>query len=416
MRAGRFIKQPEGFRAFIPEPLPPRPPVQMDSELVGLLSQADRALGRLDGVATVLPNPDLFVAMYVRQEAVLSSQIEGTQSTLEDVLEFEIDAVSGKRSRPRDVEEVVNYVKAMNYGLSRIAELPLSLRLIRELHAKLLEGVRGTERTPGEFRRSQNWIGPAGCTPATATFVPPPVPDMNEAMGNLERFLHDTTLPALVHCGLAHAQFETIHPFLDGNGRIGRLLITFLLCERKILHRPLLYLSLYLKANRAQYYDRLTAVRTDGDWEGWLRFFLKGVYDVSQSATETARQIADLREEHRRRLSERLRRGSGLAVRLLDVLFQQPIISVALVADQLGVSVTAANKLVAQLEDLELLKNVTGQRRNRTFRYEPYMAVFDAISLSAGGPTAPAGSDEPANSTIPRAKARGAKKARRSKR
>jgi Fic family protein len=354
----------------------------MDAELVSLLSQADRALGRLDGVATVLPNPNLFVSMYVRQEAVLSSQIEGTQSTLEDVLEFEIDAISGRHTRPHDVEEVVNYVNAMNYGLSRLKKLPLSNRLICELHGKLLKGVRGTERTPGEFRRSQNWIGPAGCTPLTATFVPPPVSDMRDAMGDLEQFLHDTTLPVLVQCGLVHAQFETIHPFLDGNGRIGRLLITFLLCEREILHRPLLYLSLYLKAHRAQYYDRLMAVRTDGDWEGWLKFFLKGVHGVSQSATETARQIAHLREEHRRRVSEQLGRSSGLAMRLLDALFQQPIISVAIAAEQVGISVAAANKLVAQLEDLELLKNVTGGRRNRIFRYEPYLAIFDAISLS----------------------------------
>jgi Fic/DOC family N-terminal/Fic/DOC family len=226
MRAGQYVKQTTGFAAFVPASLPPDPSVRLDPDLTRLLSDADRALGRLDGMATVLPNPNLFVAMYVRQEAVLSSQIEGTQSSLDGVLQFEIDAKG--RDFPKDVEEVVNYVKAMNYGLDRLKVLPLSLRLIREIHAQLLEGVRGAERTPGAFRRSQNWSGPSGCTLANATFVPPPVHEMHGALDNLENFLHEAqTLPVLVHCGLAHAQFETIHPFLDGNGRVGRLLITF---------------------------------------------------------------------------------------------------------------------------------------------------------------------------------------------
>src|SRR5262245_20807423 len=249
MRAGRYVKQIEGYRAFIPAPLPPDPPLVMDTELIRLLSEADRSLGRLDGVTSVLPNPDLFVAMYVRKEAVLSSQIEGTQSTLEDVLQFEVDATGVEL--PKDVEEVVNYVRAMNQGLRRLQQLPLSLRLIREIHATLLENARGSHRTPGEFRRTQNWIGPAGCTLETATFVPPPVREMHVALDNLEKFLHDTSLPLLIQCGLAHAQFETIHPFLDGNGRVGRLLITFMLVQRGVLERPLLYLSQYLKAHRA---------------------------------------------------------------------------------------------------------------------------------------------------------------------
>src|SRR6202167_5455629 len=275
MRAGKYVKQLDGYRAFIPAPLPPVPPLEMDRELTRLLSEADHALGRLNGVTSILPNPDLFVSMYVRHEAVLSSQIEGTQSTLVDVLQFEIDANGNEH--PKDVEEVVNYVRAMNYGLKRLDELPLSLRLIREIHGKLLEGVRGANRTPGEFRTSQNWIGPANCTLTTATFVPPPPHEMHQALDNLERFLHETTsFPALIHCGLAHAQFETVHPFLDGNGRVGRLLITFLLCQRGVLQRPLLYLSHYLKGRRAEYYDRLMAIRNDGDWEGWLRFFLRG--------------------------------------------------------------------------------------------------------------------------------------------
>ncbi len=237
MRAGQFLPQPEGYRAFIPAPLPPDPPIRMDEELIRLLSDADRCLGRLDGVASVLPNPDLFVAMYVRHEAVLSSQIEGTQSTLEDVLEFEAD--SKGEAHPQDVAEVVNYVRAMNYGLQRLGDLPLSLRLIREIHGELLAGGRGSERTSGEFRRSQNWIGPAGCTLSTATFVPPPVHEMQQALSNLEKFLYEGgSLPRLIHCGLIHSQFETIHPFLDGNGRVGRLLITFLLCQQGVLHQP----------------------------------------------------------------------------------------------------------------------------------------------------------------------------------
>lgn len=243
-RAGVYIKQVTGYFAFIPENLPPTPSVLMDRELTRLLSDADRALGRLDGVATVLPNPDLFVAMYVKQEAVYSSQIEGTQSTLEDVLEHEAEAL--KQGRPEDVAEVMNYIRAMNYGIDRLRKLPLSLRLIREIHAELLKNIRGGERTPGEFRKSQNWIGPSGCSLSQAEFVPPPPHEMLKALDNFEKFLHDKeSLPVLIHCGLAHAQFETIHPFLDGNGRIGRLLIMFLLCERNILHRPLLYLSLF---------------------------------------------------------------------------------------------------------------------------------------------------------------------------
>lgn len=284
MRAGQFVKQGTGYLAFVPAALPPIPPVKADAEVTRLLSDADWTLGRLDGIATVLPNPNLFVSMYVRQEAVLSSQIEGTQSTLEDVLQFEID--SKGQDFPKDIQEVVNYVGAMNFGLDRLKTLPLSLRLIREIHARLLTGVRGSNRTPGEFRTSQNWIGPDGCTLANATFVPPPVPEMLPALDNLEKFLHDDSLPLLIQCGLAHAQFETIHPFLDGNGRVGRLLITFLLCQKHALERPLLYLSGYLKRHRAEYYDRLTAIRNDGDWEGWLKFFLRGVHQVGQEAAD----------------------------------------------------------------------------------------------------------------------------------
>jgi Fic family protein len=374
MRSGQYVKQAGGFAAFIPAPLPPNPPLIFDLELNRLLSEADRALGRLDGVTSVLPNPDLFVAMYVRHEAVLSSQIEGTQSTLEDVLQFELDA--GGHEFPKDIKEVVNYVRALNYGLARLEGLPLSLRLLREIHAELLQGVRGGNRTVGEFRPGQNWIGSMDSTPKTATFVPPPVTEMYQALDNLEKFLHDTSLPILIHCGLAHAQFETIHPFMDGNGRLGRLLITFLLCQRGVLLRPLLYLSHYFKANRLEYYDWLMAVRNRGDWEGWLKFFLRGVSAVSQAATDTARQILNLREAHRQRIHQELS-SSVNSLRLLDYLFQQPIVSVQSVRQHLNCAYTTASKLVEQQVALGLLRETTGYQRNRRYHYDAYLALFE---------------------------------------
>jgi Fic family protein len=295
-RAGQSVQQLTGYQAFIPEPLPPVPSLRFDTGLLKLLSEADIALGRLDGCTELLPNPNLFVGMYVKQEAVLSSQIEGTQASLTDILQFEAGEHGDERLL--DVEEVVNYVKAMNHGLGRLEAMPLSLRLIREIHGELMAGVRGQNRSPGEFRTTQNWIGPAGCTLATATFVPPPPQELPKLLGNVEQFLHDELHPPLLIAGLAHAQFETIHPFLDGNGRIGRLLITFLLCERKILNRPLLYLSYFLKQHRSEYYDRLQAIRTDGRWEEWLVFFLRGIRDVAIEATDRARRILALRTAH----------------------------------------------------------------------------------------------------------------------
>jgi Fic family protein len=376
LRAGNYVKQPSGYQAFIPAPLPPNPPVEMDLELTKLLSEADRILGRLDGIGSVLPNPDLFVAMYVRQEAVLSSQIEGTQSTLEDILQFEVDEKSN--DLPRDVEEVVNYVGALNYGIKRLNELPLSLRLIREIHARLMEGVRGQNRTPGEFRKTQNWIGPTGADLNSATFVPPPVPEMKEALDKFEKFLHDESLPVLIHTGLAHAQFETIHPFLDGNGRVGRLLITFLLCHRQVLHRPLLYLSHYLKTHRAEYYDRLMAIRNDGNWEGWMKFFLKGVAEVSEEAINTSRQIFALREQHTEIVNKSLGSSAASGLRLLDYLYQQPIINVRLVEKRLQSSFVTANRLVEQFVKLDILKETTGGQRNRRYSYLPYLALFES--------------------------------------
>ena len=380
MRSGRYVKQPTAYRAFIPADLPPDPPIAMDGQMTKLLSDADRALGRLDGVATVLPNPDLFVAMYVRQEAVLSSQIEGTQSTLQDVLAFEADA--NKETQPGDVEEVVNYVAAMNHGLNRLAELPVSLRLLKEIHQRLLHGVRGSELSPGDFRRSQNWIGPLGCTLNTADFVPPPPHEMHQALDNLEKFVHDhDSLPVLIQCGLVHAQFETIHPFLDGNGRVGRLLITFLLCERKIMLRPLLYLSYYLKARRSEYYDRLMAVRLQGDWEGWLKFFLRGVFEVSNSATEVARNVLALQDEHRHLISQNFT-APGNALKLHEQMFKTPTFSIGRAKEVMGCAYGTANSIVEKLIELGILREITGQERNRRYQYDPYVRLFDPARLS----------------------------------
>lgn len=374
-RAGRYVKQLAGYRAFLPAPLPPEPPVRLEGELYGLLSQADRALGRLDGSIQTLPNPDLFVFMYVRKEAVLSSQIEGTQSSLNDLLAAEASILSP--DQPKDVAEVVNYVRAMNYGLARLAELPLSVRLIKEIHAELLRGVRGSHLTPGDLRRSQNWIGPGGCTLAEAAFVPPPPDEVPAALSNLETFLHASSdLPALVQIGLAHAQFETIHPFLDGNGRIGRLLISFLLCQRQILLKPVLYLSHYFKRHRAAYYERLQAVRDTGDWEAWLAFFLRGVVEVSAEATDTSRRILALREEHRALVTTHLGRAAGNGHRVLEQLFQKPILSVADVRKLTGTTYPAANNLVSRLAERGIVQEITGYKRNRIFRYEPYIALF----------------------------------------
>jgi len=375
-RAGRLVRQRSGYSAFIPAPLPPQPPVALSGTLQTLLSKADRELGRLDGSIQTLPNPDLFVLMYVRKEAVLSSQIEGTQSSLQDLLAAE--AKISARESPRDVAEVVNYVKAMNHGLGRLAKLPVSVRLIREIHEKLITGARGSTLAPGELRRSQNWIGPAGCMLAEAAFVPPPPEDVPEALAALERFLHqDDDIPLLVKIGLAHVQFETIHPFLDGNGRIGRLLITFLLCERGVLQKPVLYLSYYFKRHRQAYYDHLQAVRDAGDWEGWLAFFLRGIAEVSAQATETARRILELRESHRALIAEHLGRAAGNGHRVLERLYERPIISVKEVRTVTGTSNPAANQLVQKLTRHGVLNEITGQKRNRRFRYEAYVRLFE---------------------------------------
>ena len=381
-RAGQFVAQPEGYSAFLPSPLPPDPALELDSKTLRLLSAADQALGRLDGIVKIVPDPDFFVAMYVRREAVLSSQIEGTQSTLEDLLAVEL--APSTLGVPEDVEEIVNYVSAMNYGLKRLSDLPLSLRLIREIHKELLTGGRGAQATPGEFRTSQNWIGPGGASLARATFVPPPPLQMKDALGDFEKFLHaDTELPLLIDIGLAHAQFETIHPFLDGNGRVGRLLITLMLVQRQALRRPLLYLSYYFKRHRSEYYDWLTAVRQDGDWEGWMRFFLEGVEETASEATATAQRIFELREDHRSLVIEQ-HLGQN-ALRLISLLFARPILNVNLAQSELGVAWVTANKLLGQFEELGLVNEITGQKRSRVFRYAPYLALFDEPEVAEAG-------------------------------
>ena len=374
-RAGTYQKQPTGYRAFVPTPLPPTPPIRIHGRLQSLLSRADLALGRLDGSIQTLPNPDLFVFMYVRKEAVLSSQIEGTQSSLQDLLAAEAQLFAPER--PRDVDEVVNYVRAMNYGLGRLTSLPVSVRLINEIHKQLLTGVRGSRLTPGEIRRSQNWIGPGGCTLTEATFVPPPPILLPQLLGDLENFLHEQgSMPLLIKIGLAHAQFETIHPFLDGNGRIGRLLITLLLCENGVLQKPVLYLSHFFKRHRQTYYDLLQATRDRGDHERWLEFFLQGVADVSGEATDTARRILALRERHRTLIANELGRGAGNGHRVLEYLFEHPIVSINELSQLTNITYPAANQMVDRLTEIGILAEVTGRVRNRRFRYEPYVDLF----------------------------------------
>ena len=342
---------------------------------MGLLSEANLALGRLDGSIYTLPNPDMFVFMYVRREAVLSSQIEGTQSSLNDLLAAEAKIMNP--NRPQDVPEVINYVDAMNYGLDRLQELPVSNRLIREIHARLLQGARGGNLTSGEFRRSQNWIGETDGSITDAIYVPPPPSLVAEQMGQLEAFVHaDDALPLLVRIGLVHAQLETIHPFLDGNGRIGRLLITFLLTERDILRKPVLYLSHYFKRRRQEYYERLQAVRELGQWEEWLSFFLRGVQEVATDAADTARQILALREVNRIQITNGFGNSAGNGHRVLDHLFDDVIVSVADVQRMAGCGFPAANDLVRRFVTAGILREFTGNKRNRRFIYAPYVRLF----------------------------------------
>ncbi len=367
----------ERVRAFIPPPLPPEPALRLEG-LLGLLDQANRALGRLDGMTAILPDRDLFIHMYVRKEALLSSQIEGTVSTLSDLLLFENEM--SPEGGLADVQEVSNYVAALNHGMARLQEgFPLSLRLIREIHAILLAKGRGSDKTPGEFRTSQNWIG--GLRPGRASFVPPPPHQVLPCLGELEKFIHkeDADLPLLVKAGLVHVQFETIHPFLDGNGRLGRLLITFLLCADGALQQPILYLSLFFKANRQRYYDLLQQVRQTGDWEAWLEFFLIGVIDTAAQATATATQILALFQSDRQKVAG-LGRAAASALRLYQWLQTNPVCSIQMATDGLpGLSRPTVAKAVAHLVALGILQQTAaGRQRNRYFIYRPYMDVLAA--------------------------------------
>lgn len=375
LRLGRFVEAPvagELVRAFVPPPLPPQPPIDVLA-LLERLSLAERALGRLDGITMLLPRQELFLYMYVRKEAVLSSQIEGTQSTLSDLLRFETEAQAGQPID--DIREVSNYVDAMMYGLERLKELPLSLRLIREMHARLLQSGRGGTKNPGEFRRSQNWIG--GSRPGNALFVPPPPAEMVSCLDALERFMHEdqSRLPALVKAGLLHVQFETIHPFLDGNGRIGRLLVTLYLCVNGVLRKPLLYLSLYLKTHRTDYYRLLQEVREHGAWEAWLDFYLAGVADTANQAFDAATRIVDLFKEDRERITAQSDRP-GSALRVHDLFQQHPYLTASQLVQQTGLSTPTVNAALSDLERLGIIKEITGRKRGRVFSYQQYLAIL----------------------------------------
>ena len=383
-RAGRFVPQSEGrqgYAAFLPKPLPPAPPLAIDVDHQDLLDRANQALGRLDGITLLLPDPDHFLYAYIRKEAVLSSQIEGTQSSLSDLLLFEHNAAPNV---PRaDIEETSNYLAALDHGISEMAQgRPLCLGLLKEVHALLLRGARGGVTGPGEFRRIQNWIGGSG--PHEARYVPPPPQEVPAAMGDLEKFLHDEPVPTpiLVKAALAHAQFETIHPFLDGNGRAGRMLITLLLCadpnppSTKVLSRPLLYLSLYLKRNRDAYYDHLQAIRTHGRWEEWLQFFLVGVVEVADLATHTTRQIVEMVDKDRQRIHT-LGRAAGSAQQVHDLLAREVVITIPDAGRRLPLSEPTISSAVSNLEQLGIARELTGRTRGRVYVYDQYLAVLN---------------------------------------
>ncbi|MCD4823892.1 MAG: Fic family protein [Phycisphaerae bacterium] len=374
---GRMIKcstTSEVFHAFVPVPLALENPIELSGKDTRLLGEANQALGRLDGVASILPDVSLFLYTYIRKEAVLSSQIEGTQSSYCDLLFHEDALVPGVPLD--DVQEISNYVAAMEHGLRRLREdkFPLSLRLIREIHAVLLRDGRGESKDPGEFRRSQNWIG--GSQPGNATFVPPPPEYIQECMGEFEKFLHSPAIPTLIKAAMAHVQLETIHPFLDGNGRVGRLLIILLLCNERVLSVPLLYLSLYFKENRPDYYRLLQNVRMENGWLEWIHFFLTGVRDTANQAAEAAKRILRLFDQAQIQI-ETLGRGAGTAQRILLLLQRKPIITIPKAAAQLGVTPPTARGAITGLEKLGLVREITGKHRNRVYMFSDYMAILD---------------------------------------
>lgn len=366
----------EKAKAFVPAPLPPSPPVDWSPELRSRFDQAMLALGRLDSVSTMLPDTSLFLYMYVRKEAVLSSMIEGTQSSLSDLLMFELDQQPGVALD--DVREVSNYIAALYYGLHKLEQgMPMSLRLLREIHGVLLNRGRGSSQAPGEFRRSQNWIG--GTRPGNAAFVPPPAHDVPECMSRLELFLHDKPepTPILLKAALAHVQFETIHPFLDGNGRLGRLLITLLLCEQQVLREPMLYLSLYFKTHRSYYYELLNNVRMTGDWEAWLSFFAEAVLVTATQAVDTAQLLLDLSNRDRDSISG-IGRASSSTMRIHRALMEHPIATSSSLVKKTGISPATVNKALDQLVRLGIVKELTSKKRNRLFSYAEYIEIMNA--------------------------------------
>jgi Fic family protein len=375
-RAGTFTPisgGPDGYAAFVPRPLPPDPPVAIDSSAQQLLDRANQAIGRLDGMTALLPDPETLLYTYVRKEAVLSSQIEGTQSSLSDLLMFENDAAPGVPVE--DARETSNYIAAMRHGLD--SPLPVSARLLREIHAILLHDARGGDKAPGEFRRVQNWLG--GTRPQNARFVPPPANLVPDAIGDLERFLHDATAPPplLVKAALAHAQFETIHPFLDGNGRVGRLLITLLLCGEGVLSRPLLYLSLYFKRHRDVYYDRLQRVRTHGEWEAWVAFFLEGVAEVAQETTETTHRVLQMIDRDRRDVAL-LGRAAGSASQLYELAVKRVVVTPRMASAATTLSGPPVYAALRRLEDLGILHETTGRKRGKVYVYDQYLTLLSA--------------------------------------
>lgn len=374
-RSGYIMHQTKGYDTFVPNNLPPEPMVKVDDEMQELLSIADRKLGRLDGITEILPNPELFVAMYVKKEALLSSQIEGTQASMVDILNTTDEA--GQENTRDNVKEVVNYVNAISYGLNRLNTLPLSLRLIREIHAVLLANVRGATKNPGEFRKTQNWIGPAGCTLSTASFVPPSPDEMLNALDALESFFYEEDhIPELIRIALIHAQFETIHPFLDGNGRMGRLLITFLLCQKKILSQPLLYISYYFKLNRSDYYDALNKVRFEGNWEHWVKFFLKGIAETSDEATNSAKAILSLRRDYSNALYE-IDNGNSNYQRLLNMLFENPVVSKKHIAKLLNISEPTASAICNDFCNAGILVDITPEKkRYKKYKFDKYLNIL----------------------------------------
>lgn len=372
-RSGKYITQLRGYKAFAPAQLPPEPPLIMSSETIKLQEQASSGLARLDGLSYFLPNPDLFISMYVKKEALLSSQIEGTQASLEDLFEHERGMTV---ENINDVEEVVNYVKALNYGIERLKILPMSVRLIKELHEIVLKDSRGHNKTPGEFKRTQNWIGPANSTLHNAAFIPPSPEDAVTAMSDLEKYMHEESpYSELINCALIHYQFETIHPFLDGNGRVGRLLITLYLYWKGVIEKPLLYSSYYLKKHRQEYYDRLMMVREKGDYEQWVNFFLKAMIEASESAAVNTKKILALQNKDQALLwKEKL--SSPLAIVLLDRLFYTPVIAISDVEKQFNISYPTASNLVNQFVAIGILKETTGKKRAKRFIYSEYMRIL----------------------------------------